>query len=266
MSKHNHHFIVNRIELKELEEHLDRLLEQYREGTTEGDDLKAQFEAQSTLPIRDEETAAHFQERCAFIAACYASRSFPPSREELKRHVLSMLTSATHDALGAYGVYAESANGDGQAVLNTGRVSVFKELEAVVRSRVERIPDAAPSSLTFFHDAPPKDWVDVDQLGSFMHDKQAHDADLRREMVLVETLAVGEDIKALMRTYLRRAGNNYANALRYYHTVSILNLFRRHADNYTTLLFYSYKVNGKEVRGLQYSVDAGDYITGFGGY
>lgn len=265
MSKHNHHFIINRIEHTALEVPLDSLLEQYREGTAEGDDLKAHFEAQSTLTMRDEETAARFKERCAFLSACYASRSFPPAREELKRHVISMITAATRDVLGEYGVYSESANGDGQAVLDTGRAAVFRALEAVVRSRVERTPDAAPSSLAFYRDAPPKDWVDVDQLGSFIHDKQAHDADLRRETALIGAMAVEEDVRQLMRMYLTRAGNNYANALRYYHTVSILNLFRNHADSYALLLFYSYKVKDKEVRGLQYGVDAGDYIEGFGG-
>lgn len=266
MSEQKHHFIINRIENAELEAYIDRLLEQYREGTAEGDDLKALFDAASMLSMRDEDTAAKFQERRAFLAACYASNSFPPAREELKRHVLSMLTSASRDALDAHRLCTAAANGNGYAVLDTGRAAVFKELEAAVRSRVERTPDAAPSSLTFFRDAPPRDWVDADRLGSFIHDKQAHDVDLRREMALVETLGVGEDVKQLMRMYLTRAGNNYANALRYYHTASLFNTFRRHADNYVLLLFYSYKVKDKEARGLQYSVNAGDYVEGFGGY
>lgn len=266
MANINDTFIINRIEHTELEAHIDHLLAQYSEGTAEGDDIKACFEVKSTLSMRDEETAAKFQERCAFLAACYASKSFPPAREELKRHVCSMLTSATRDVLGAYGVYARSANGNGYAVLDTGRAAVFKALEAAVSRRVETTPDADPSSLIFYRDAPPRIWADVDKLDSFMHDKQAHAEELRLEMALVETMAVGEDVKQLMRMYLTRAGNNYANALRYYHTVSMLNVFRNHADNYTALLFYSYKVKDKEVRGLQYSTDDDAFITGFGGH
>lgn len=265
MSKHNHHFIVNRIEHKELEALLDYLLAHYCEGTAEGDDLKARFEVQGTLTLRDEETAAHFKERCAFLTACYASKSFPPAREALKRHVLSVLTGAARDALYEHRLYTAAANGDGHAVLDTGRAAVFKELEAAVRSRVATTPDAAPSSLTFYRDAPPSDWAEVGQLGSFIHDKQAHDVGLRREMALVETLGVGEDIKQLMRMYLTRAGNNYANALRYYHTSSLFSVFRKHADQYALLLFYTYEERGMVVRGLQYGVDAGDYIEGFGG-
>lgn len=266
MAKHNDHFIVNCITYEDLEAHLDHLLAHYSEGTAEGDDLKARFEVQSSLYIRDEETAAKFQERCIFLAACYASKSFPPARDMLKRHVLSMLTAATRDVLGAYGVYAASAGGNGYSVLDTGRAAVFKALEAAVRRRVETTPDADPSSLSFYRDAPPRSWVDADLLGSFMHDKQAHDEELRRERALVGAMNVGEDVKQLMHMYLTRAGNNYANALRYYHTVSVLNVFRDHADNYTALLFYSYKVKDKEVRGLQYSTDDNAFITGFGGH
>lgn len=265
MAEHKYHFIVNRFENKEIEAHLDRMLEQYQEGTAEGDDLKAHFDAQSMLHMRDEETVAKFQERCAFLASCYASRSFPPAREELKRHMLSMLTAATRDVLGVYGVCTEPANGDGHAVLDTGRAAVFNMLERVVKDRVDTVNDAAPSSLIFYRDAPPSDWAEASQLGSFLHDKQANDADLRREMALVETLDVGEDIKHLMRTYLTRAGTTYTDALRYYHTASLFNTFRRHADNYVLLLFYSYKVKDKEVRGLQYNINDGDYIEGFGG-
>lgn len=266
MAKHNDNFIVNRIEHEELEAHLDRLLVQYREGTAEGDDIKACFEVQSSLSMRDEETAAKFQERCAFLAACFVGRSFPPQRDALRTHVLGMLTRATRDVLGAYGVYAASANGNGYAVLDTGRGAVFSALEAVVRSRVDTTPDADPSSLYFYRDAPPRSWIDVDQLSNFVHDKQAHDEELRREKALVGAMNVGEDIKQLMHMYLTRAGNNYTNALRYYHTVNILNLFRNHAYNYTALLFYSYKVKDKEVRGLQYGPGDGDFITGFGGH
>lgn len=266
MAKHNDNFIVNRIEQEELETHLDHLLARYAESTAEGDDLKARFEAQSSVSMRDEDTAAKFQERCIFLAACYASKSFPPARDTLKRHVLSMLTAATRDVLGAYGVYAASANGNGYAVLDTGRGAVFRALEAVVRSRVDTTPDADPSSLCVYRDAPPRNWVDVDKLDSFLQDKQAHDEELRREKALVGAMNVGEDIKQLMHMYLTRAGNNYANALRYYHTVSLLNVFRNHADNYSALLFYSYKVKDKEIRGLQYAGNNGDFITGFGGY
>ncbi len=265
MSKHNDNFIVNRITHVDLEAHLDHLLAHYSEGTAEGDDIKACFEVQGSLSMRDEETAAKFQERCAFLAACYASKSFPPKRDTLKVHVLSMLTAATRTVLGEYGVFAASANGNGHAVLDTGRASVFNALERVVKDRVDNANDANPSSLFFHRDAPPRDWVYADKTAGFMHDKQAHADELKREMALVETMAVVEDVKQLMRMYLIRAGNNYANTLRYYHTVSILNVFRNHADNYTALLFYSYEVNGAAVRGLQYGTDAGDYIEGFGG-
>ncbi len=266
MAKHNDHFIVNCIKHEELEEHIDHLLAHYAEGTAEGDDIKARFEATSMVNVRDEETAAKFQERCAFLAACYASRSFPPQRDTLKTHLLSMLTAAARDVLNAYGVYAASANGNGYAVLDTGRAAVFKALEAAVSRRVETTPDAVPSSLCFYRDAPPRDWLEAEKTAGFVHDMQAHAEDLRREMALVETLAVGEDIKQLMRMYLTHAGNNYANALRYYHTAGVTNLFRKYADNYTTLLFYSYKVKDKEIRGLQYTGNDSDFITGFGGY
>lgn len=266
MAKVNDNFIVNRIEQEELEAHLDRLLAHYAEGTAEGDDIKTHFEVQSSVSMRDEETSVKFQERCVFLAACYASKSFPPDRNTLKQHVLSMLTSATRDVLGAYGVYALSANGNGYAVLDTGRGAVFRSLEAAVNRRVQTTPDAYPSSLYFYRDAPPMYWVDIDKLDSFVQDKQAHDEELMREKSLVGAMNVGEDVKQLMHMYLTRAGNNYTNALRYYHTVIMLNLFRKHADNYSSLLFYSYKVKGKEVRGLQYGPDDGDFITGFGGY
>lgn len=266
MAENNDNFIVNRITHVDLESHLDHLLAHYSEGTAEGDDIKARFESQRSLSMRDEETAAQFQERCIFLAACYASKSFPPQRDTLKTHVLSMLTAATRDVLGAYGVYAASANGNGYQVLDTGRAAVFRILETIVRKRVKTTPDAAQSSLRFYRDVPPRDWVEAEKTVGFMHDKQAHADELKREMALVETLAVGEDIKRLMRMYLTRADNNYANALRYYHTVSILNVFRNNADNYVALLFYSYKVKDKEVRGLQYNTSDNDYITGFGGY
>lgn len=264
MANYNDTFIVNRITHVNLEAHLDHLLAHYSEGTTRGDELKALFEVHGSVSMRDEDTAAQFQERCYFLAACYASRSFPPKRDTLKTHVLNMLTTATRDVLGAYGVVAEAASGNRYAVLNTGRAAVFNELERVVRDRVGLTNDANPGSLCFYRDAPPKDWVDAEKTAGFVHDKKAHDDELKLERSLIETLDVSEDIKKLMRAYLARAGNNYANALRYYHTVSVLSLFRNHADNYTALLFYSYEVNGTEVRGLQYGVDASDYIEGFG--
>ena len=266
MANINDIFIINRIEHADLEAHIDHLLAHYSEGTAEGDDIKALFEVQSSLSMRDEETAAKFQERRIFLDACYASKSFPPERDTLKRHVRRMLNAATRDVLGAYGVYAAYAGGNGYTVLDTGRAAVFRALEAAVSRRVETTPDADPSSLRFYRDAPPQIWVDVDKLDSFAQAKQAHAEALRRETALVGALAVDEDIKQLMHMYLTRAGNNYANALRYYHTVSILNMFRNHADNYTALLFYSYKVKDKEVRGLQYSTDDHAFITGFGGH
>lgn len=266
MASNNDTFIVNRIGHEELEAHLDRLLAHYAEGTAEGDDLKARFEVQSSLTMRDEETAAKFRERYVFLASCYASKSFPPDRNTLKHHVLNMLTTAARDVLAAYGVYAASANGNGYAVLDTGRGAVFRALEAAVNRRVQTTPDADPSSLRFYRDAPPTHWVYVDKLDRFVQDKQAHDEELRREKALVGAMDVGEDVKQLMHMYLTRAGNNYANALRYYHTVNILNLFRNYADNCSALLFYSYKVKDKEIRGLQYAGNDGDFITGFGGY
>jgi hypothetical protein len=150
-------------------------------------------------------------------------------------------------------------------VLNTGRSAVFNALERVVKDRVGITKDANPSSLSFYRDAPPKDWVDAEKTAGFVHDRRLYTEDINSEMASIETLDVSEDIKQRMRMYLTRAGNNYANALRYYHTVSVLNLLRNHADNYVALLFYSYEVNGTEVRGLQYNTDAGDYIEGFGG-
>lgn len=265
MANHNDTFIVNRITHVNLEAHLDHLLAHYSEGTARGDELKALFEAQGAMPACSDEPSVQFQEHCYFLSACYASRSFPPKRDTLKQHVLNMLTTATRDAVGAYGVVAEAASGNGYAVLNTGRAAVFNALERVVKDRVSNVDDADPSSLCFHRDAPPKDWVDADKTAGFVHDKKAHDDELKLEMSLVEKMPVGENIKQFMRRYLKRAGNNYAHALRYYHTVSVLNLLRNHADNYVALLFYSYVVNGTEVRGLQYNTDAGDYIEGFGG-
>lgn len=265
MANHNDTFIVNRITHANLEAHLDHLLAHYSEGTTRGDELKALFEVQGSMPARGDGPSVQFQERCYFLSACYASKSFPPKRDTLKQHVLSMLINATRDAVSEYGVVAEAASGNGYSVLNTGRAAVFNALERVVKDRVRITEDANPSSLSFYRDAPPKDWVDAEKTAGFVHDRRLYAEEINREMAFIETLDVSEDIKQRMRMYLTRASHAHANALRYYHTVSVLNLLRNHADNYVALLFYSYEVNGTEVRGLQYNTDAGDYIEGFGG-